>query len=198
MISLELRLKNYSSWAFLLSPPKVGASDFNQLVRSSVPDIWRFIRINDFLPKLSPIPPYHVSGKIIKSFKKISTLLSAFWRQRSSYWPNKLCLASAVGDFDSLAFLLRLKSSSFSLLFYVNAYWRTANPCNRDLRTGTGLNMSSKTHRGCTLVVRFCPTDFGGRILPQNKSFPSQTWFFRQKFSDKVVLCVIIYHYIVL
>ena len=133
-----------------------------------------------------------------KKFQKISTLLSAFWRQRSSYWPNKLCLASAVGDFDSLAFLLRLKSSSFSLLFYVNAYWRTANPCNRDLRTGTGLNMSSKTHRGWTLVVRFCPTDFGGRILPQNKSFPSQTWFFRQKFSDKVVLCVIIYHYIVL
>lgn len=62
LISLELRLKNYSSWAFLLSPPKVGASDFNQLVRSSVPDIWRFIRINDFLPKLSPIPPYHHFG----------------------------------------------------------------------------------------------------------------------------------------
>lgn len=64
LISLELSLKNYRSWSFLLSPPKVGGPCFNALVRATCPDVWRFIRINDFLPKLSPIPPYyHFGGK---------------------------------------------------------------------------------------------------------------------------------------
>jgi len=64
LISLELRLKTYKAWSFLLSPPKVGGPCFNALVKKNIPDVWRFIRINDFLPKLSPIPPYyHFGGK---------------------------------------------------------------------------------------------------------------------------------------
>jgi len=66
LISLELSLKNYPNWTFLLSPPKVGGPRFNALVRENCTDVWRFIRINDFLPKLSPIPPYyHFGGKEI-------------------------------------------------------------------------------------------------------------------------------------
>ena len=142
MISLELRLKNYSSWAFLLSPPKVGASDFNHLVRTSVPDIWRFIRINDFLPKLSPIPPYHVS----RLQKHYWNIFSAFWRQRSNHWSDKLRLANSVGNFDSLTLLLRLKHSSFSIFFHVDSCWCTTYSCNRNVRTGKDYWTAQEIH----------------------------------------------------
>ena len=61
--TLELRMKKLDAWAFLLAPPKVGSESFNQLVKANIPKemIVRVVRSNDFLPKLSPIPPYSVS-----------------------------------------------------------------------------------------------------------------------------------------
>jgi len=62
--TLELRLKKLDAWAFLLAPPKVGSESFNQLVKANIPKemIVRVVRTNDFLPKLSPIPPYSNFG----------------------------------------------------------------------------------------------------------------------------------------
>ena len=64
--TLELRMKKLDAWAFLLAPPKVGSESFNQLVKANIPKdmIVRVVRTNDFLPKLSPIPPYSVRLKV--------------------------------------------------------------------------------------------------------------------------------------
>jgi len=59
--SLELKIKNMDARVFVFAPPKIGPDNFNKLVRQNLKNIIRVVRMNDFLPKLSPIPPYEVT-----------------------------------------------------------------------------------------------------------------------------------------
>lgn len=95
LISLELRLKNHRAWTFLLSPPKVGAPCFNELVARNVQDIWRFIRVNDFLPKLSPIAPYeHFGGKEVRidQSNRVWPILTTIAMLAMAYFDSKFAL----------------------------------------------------------------------------------------------------------